>query len=66
MSYVRNNIAIKLQNSSASPNFNNIDKVVNHFNKWEYPQQALMFKPNEEYVNLKKLINYSYEFSSNL
>jgi len=55
MSYVRNNIAIKLQNSSASPNFNNINKVVEHFNNWEYPQQGLMFKPNEEYVTLKKI-----------
>ena len=42
MSYVRKDIRKKLQNSSASPNFRNIDKLVDYFEKWEYPKQALM------------------------
>jgi hypothetical protein len=42
MSYVRKDIRKKLQNSSASPNFKNIDKIVDYFNKWEYPKQGLM------------------------
>jgi len=42
MSYVRKNIRKKLQNSSASPNFRNIDKIVDYYQKWEYPQQGLM------------------------
>jgi len=54
MSYIRKDLKIKLTNSSSSPNFNNINKIVKHFNEWEYPQQGLMYKPNEELVNLKK------------
>lgn len=42
MSYVRKDISRKLQNSSASPNFKNIDKIVDYFEKWEYPKQGLM------------------------
>lgn len=57
MSYVRKNIKTKLTNSSASPNFKNINKIADYFNNWEYPQQGLMYKPNEEYVNLKKIDN---------
>ena len=55
MSYIRKNIGTKLRNSSASPHFNNIDKIVKYFDNWEYPQPGLMYKPNEEYVNLKKI-----------
>ena len=42
MSYVRKDIRKKLQNSSASPNFKNIDKIVNYYDSWEYPNQGLM------------------------
>ncbi len=42
MSYVRKNLRKKLQNSSASPNFKNIDKLVDYYNNWEYPKQGLM------------------------
>ena len=42
MSYVRKDIRKKLQNSSASPNFRNIDKIVDYYNKWEHPKQGLM------------------------
>lgn len=41
-SYIRNDIRTKLENSSASINFNqDIDRLVEHYNKWKYPQQAL-------------------------
>lgn len=41
-SYIRNNIRTKLINSSASTNFNNdIDKIVNHYNNWVYPNKVL-------------------------
>lgn len=42
MSYVRKDIRKKLQNSSASPNFRNIDKLVDYYEKWEFPKQGLM------------------------
>ena len=38
-SYVRKDLNIKLTNSSASPNFKNINKIVTYFNKWT-PGQA--------------------------
>ena len=41
-SYVRKDLRKKLQNSSASPNFKNIDKIVDYYNSWEYPNQGLM------------------------
>jgi hypothetical protein len=60
MSYVRKDIRKKLQNSSASPNFKNIDKIVDYFNKWEYPKQGLMGgAPDKLYKIIKepKLFN---------
>lgn len=42
MSYVRKDLRKKLQNSSASPNFKNIDKLVDYYEKWESPKQGLM------------------------
>lgn len=51
MSYVRKNIRKKLQNSSASPNFRNIDKIVDYYQKWEYPQQALMGGAPDKFYN---------------
>jgi len=42
-SYIRNNIRQKLENSSASVNFrDSIDKLVEHYNNWEYPNQVLL------------------------
>lgn len=41
-SYIRNDIRKKLINSSAVVNFHDqIDILVDHYNKWEYPQQVL-------------------------
>jgi hypothetical protein len=41
-SYIRNDIRIKLENSSASINFNqDIEKIVEHYNNWKYPEKVL-------------------------
>jgi len=41
-SYIRDNIKTKLTNSSASVNFiNDIDRIVNHYDTWEYPNKVL-------------------------
>jgi len=52
MSYVRNNLSTKLQNSSASPNFKSIDNIVNYFNNWKYPERALMGGAPDKYYNI--------------
>jgi len=60
MSYVRKDLRKKLQNSSASPNFKNIDKLVDYYKKWEFPQQGLMGgAPDKHYdiVEVPKLFN---------
>jgi hypothetical protein len=60
MSYIRKDLRKKLQNSSASPNFRNIDKLVDYFEKWEYPKQGLMGgAPDKFYdiVEIEKLFN---------
>ncbi len=54
MSYVRKDIRKKLQNSSASPNFRDIDKLVDYFEKWEYPKQALMGGAPDKFFNIVK------------
>jgi len=55
MSYVRKNLRTKLQNSSASPNFKNIDKLVNYYEKWEYPKQGLMGGAPDKLYDIKKI-----------
>jgi len=55
MSYVRKNIRIKLTNSSAFPNFKNIDKLVDYFEKWEYPQQGLMGGAPDKFYDIVKV-----------
>jgi hypothetical protein len=60
MSYVRKDIRKKLQNSSASPNFKNIDKIVGYFKEWVYPAKGLMGgAPDKLYdiVETEKLFN---------
>jgi len=52
MSYVRKNLRTKLQNSSASPNFKNINKLVDYFEKWEYPKQGLMGGAPDTFYNI--------------
>tara|TARA_R110000851_G_scaffold244302_1_gene397130 strand:- start:2094 stop:2864 length:771 start_codon:yes stop_codon:yes gene_type:complete len=54
-SYIRNDIKIKLQNSSAKVAYNwDINKVSKYFDEWVDGKKGLLLKPNEEYVKLKK------------
>ena len=55
MSYVRKDLRKKLQNSSASPNFRNIDKLVNYYNDWEFPKKGLMGGAPDKFYNIKKV-----------
>lgn len=57
-SYIRNNIKVKLQNSSASINFNkDIDKISNHYNGWTYPHKVLWGGLPSTLHNVKKVKN---------
>ena len=55
MSYVRKDLRKKLQNSSASPNFKNIDKLVDYYNNWEFPKKGLMGGAPDKFFNIKKV-----------
>jgi hypothetical protein len=55
MSYVRKDLRKKLQNSSASPNFKNIDKLVDYYNDWEFPKKGLMGGAPDKFYNIKKV-----------
>ena len=55
MSYVRKDIKVKLTNSSASPNFKNIDKIVNYYNDWSYGKQALMGGAPDKFYDILKI-----------
>jgi len=61
-SYIRNDIRKKLINSSASSNFkNDINKIAEHFDKWEYPEQVIWGGSPIKHLNVKKitpLFNY--------
>jgi hypothetical protein len=60
MSYIRKNLRMKLNNSSAKSNFKSIDKIVNYYDKWEYPQKALLGGIPDKYyeiVKVEKLFN---------
>jgi len=54
-SYIRNDIRIKLTNSSSKTDNWNIDGVVNYYENFKDGNKGLMIKPFEEYVNLKKI-----------
>ena len=55
-SYIRNNIRTKLDNSSASSNFkNDIEKIVSHYNNWEYPNKVLWGGLPSTLHNVKKI-----------
>ena len=57
-SYIRNDIRTKLTNSSASVNFtNDIDKIVNHYNNWKYPEKVLWGGLPSSLHNVKKINN---------
>jgi hypothetical protein len=55
-SYIRDDIRVKLINSSASGNFNNeIDNIVNHYNNWEFPDKILWGGAPSKYLKVKKV-----------
>jgi hypothetical protein len=57
-SYIRNNIRTKLDNSSASTNFkNDIEKIVNHYNNWSYPNKVLWGGLPSTLHNVKQIKN---------
>ena len=57
-SYIRNDIRVKLENSSASVNFReSIDKLVEYYEKWEYPNQAFLGGRPCLFHNIKKVEN---------
>jgi hypothetical protein len=57
-SYIRDNVRTKLINSSASVNFNNdIDRIVNHYNTWEYPNKVLWGGLPSKIYEIKKVLN---------
>ena len=60
MSYVRKDLRKKLQNSSASPNFKDINKLVNYFEEWEYPKKALMGGAPDPFYNIVE-VNKQFE-----
>ena len=56
MSYVRKDIRMKLENSSASDNFKDkIDNLVKYYNEWYYPQPAKLAGAEDRYYKLKKV-----------
>jgi hypothetical protein len=61
-SYIRNNINIKLTNSSASINFNkDIEKITEHYNNWSYPNKVLWGGSPSILYTVKKVENKFYE-----
>jgi hypothetical protein len=58
LSYVRKNIASKFNNSSAKVNFvNSISKLIEYYDNWEFPKQALMGGSPNTYYNIIKVKN---------
>lgn len=57
MSYIRDDINIKFQNSSANKNFNNIDKVIEYYNNWNEGNDAMMMGSEIKMYKTKK-VNY--------
>jgi len=57
MSFVRNNVSLKLNNSSANISFNNkIIDITNHYNNWTYPNKVMW--ASGELLNVKKIKNH--------
>jgi hypothetical protein len=55
LSYIRKDIRRKLENSSAVVNFKDrLDKLVNYYNNWEYPKDALMAGAPDKFYKIKK------------
>jgi hypothetical protein len=58
MSYVRDNIAKKLFNSSAIYNFSNrVDELISYYNDWKEGDRALLAGVEEHYYDLNKVEN---------
>jgi hypothetical protein len=58
MSYIRNDIRKKLENSSAYINFSDtIDHIVEHFNNWTFGKPALFAGLPNIYRNIKQTYN---------
>lgn len=58
MSYIRDNIRKKLENSSAVGNFSNdIDRIVEHFNNWTFGDTALFAGNPSVYRRIKQTEN---------
>tara|TARA_R110002110_G_scaffold132836_1_gene314757 strand:- start:9516 stop:10313 length:798 start_codon:yes stop_codon:yes gene_type:complete len=58
MSYVRNKINSKFNNSSAKVNFSStINELISYYEKWEYPQKALMGGNPNTFFNIVKVEN---------
>lgn len=57
-SYIRDDIRIKFENSSASGNFrNDIERLVNEYNSWEYPKPAFLAGLPSMFHAIKKVEN---------
>lgn len=57
-SYIRNNVRVKLQNSSASINFNkDIEKITNHYENWKFPEKVLWGGAPSTLHTVKKVEN---------
>ena len=55
-SYIRNDIRKKFENSSASGNFrNDINRLIDEYNNWEYPKPVLMAGLPSMYQAIKKV-----------
>lgn len=57
-SYIRNNLEIKLRNSNIPPTMKEFtEKVLNHYNKWEYPKNILWMGMPPKYLKVKQVKN---------
>jgi hypothetical protein len=55
-SYIRNDISIKLINSSANKNFNEeINTIIDYYSSWNYPDQALWAGKPTKLYNVEKI-----------
>lgn len=58
LSYVRKDIHLKLENSSAKKNFaHRINEIAHHFNTWKEGDKALLAGKEKRYHNLEKVPN---------
>lgn len=57
MSYIRDDIRKKLNNSSARGNFRDIDRLVNRYESWEFPQKALLGGTPDKESDIVKVDN---------